>query len=178
MTNMDIVERLWNYRFLGREFLTWLWFKSEDDPDGTIQLPGQKPLSLEVGEKMRLEVGEGEYFQSLAVQGSHSNHQEARLGLRQGKTLEELHLKVTREDQEWPLTLKATTFEVKGLKNNTSHSLADEDDEAHFFDQMAQVEEITDILDGLFAEFLRLRLSPEWEATELPRLKAWMAAEV
>ncbi|MDD3581190.1 MAG: hypothetical protein PHW74_09235 [Desulfobacca sp.] len=178
MINLDVIERLWNYRFLGREFLTWLWFKSEDDPEGTINLPGQPPVSLEVGEKMRLEVGEGEYFQSLAVQGSHSDHQEARLGLRQGKTPEELHLKITREKLEWPLTLKATTFEVKGLKSNASPAPADEDDEAHFFDQMAQIEEVTEILDRLFAEFLRLRLGPEWEAGELPRLKAWLAAEV
>ncbi|MFP3866552.1 MAG: hypothetical protein ACLFUU_00115 [Desulfobacteraceae bacterium] len=178
MTNMDIVERLLNYRFLGREFLTWLWFKSEENPDGTVHLAGQKPLSLEVGEKLRLEVGEGEYYQSLAVQGSHSDHQEARLGLRQGKTLEELHLKVAREGLEWPLTLKATTFEVKGLKCTAGPSPGDQDDEAHFFDQMAQIEEVTDILDSLFAEFLQLRLSPDWKTVELPRLKAWMTAEV
>lgn len=176
MTPMNLVDCLWNYRFLGREFLTWLWFKSEENPNGLVPLPQQDPISIEVGERIRLEAGDGEYRESLAVQGSHSEHQEARLGLRQGKTPEELHLKLSRGGLEWRLTLKATTFEVKGLRTNAALPPEDEDDEARFFDRMAQVEEITDILDGLFANFLRLRLSPAWEGEEVPRLRAWLAA--
>jgi hypothetical protein len=175
MSQMDLVDRLWNYRFLGREFLNWLWFKSEVSLDGVITLPQQEPITIAVGDKMMLESGDGEYRESLVTQGSHSDHQEARLGLKQGKTPEEVQLKISRDRMEWQLTLKATTFEVKALKSNASvPSESEEDEEARFFDQMTQIEEVCDILDGLFAAFLQLRMKPDWQNQVLPQLREWI----
>ncbi|AEB10383.1 hypothetical protein [Desulfobacca acetoxidans] len=171
----DLVELLFAYRFLGREFLTWLWFRSEAETDGLMRLPETEPVSLAVGDKMMLETSDGEYRETLVLQGSRSEHQEARLGLRQGKLPEEMHLKLTRGRDEWQLTLKATTLEIKGLKSqNTSVQGDDEDQEAFFFDQMYQVEEVSHIMDGLFQEFLQVRLSPAWEQEEMPRIQDWL----
>lgn len=171
----DLVELLYAYRFLGREFLVWLWFKSETVPEGLISLPGQEPVMVTVGERMVLETGDGNYRETLVLQGSRSDLQEARLGLRQGKLPEEIHLKLARGREEWHLNLKAMTLEVKGLRRQSGAVLPDGDDpEAHFFDQMYQVEAVSDLLDGLFRLFLDRRLSPAWEQEELPRLRDWL----
>jgi hypothetical protein len=174
----DLVELLYAYRFLGREFLTWLWFKSEAELDGLIKVKDQEPVVVAVGDKMVLETGDGEYRETLVLQGSHSEHREARLGLMQGKLPEEMHLKLIRSQDEWQLTLKAATLEIKGLKSKSaSGPQEDEDDqEAFFFDQMYQVEAVSEIIDGLFREFLQVRLSPAWEQEEMPRLQDWLEA--
>ena len=113
----DLVELLYAYRFLGREFLAWLWFKSEVESDGLIKVKDQEPVVVAVGDKMVLETGDGEYRETLVLQGSRSEHQEARLGLMQGKLPEEMHLRLLRNQDEWQLNLKATTLEIKGLKS-------------------------------------------------------------
>jgi hypothetical protein len=174
----DLVELLYAYRFLGREFLTWLWFKSEAELDGLIKVREQEPVIVAVGDKMTLETGDGEYRETLVLQGSHSEHREARLGLMQGKLPEEMHLKLIRGQDEWQLTLKAATLEIKGLKSKSAAGPQedDEDQEAFFFDQMYQVEAISAIIDGLFREFLQVRLSPAWEQEEMPRVQDWLEA--
>jgi hypothetical protein len=174
----DLVELLYAYRFLGREFLAWLWFKSEAELDGLIKIKDQEAVILAVGDKMVLETGDGEYRETLVLQGSHSEHREARLGLMQGKLPEEMNLKLIRGQDEWQLTLKAATLEIKGLKSKSaSVPQEDEDDqETFFFDQMYQVEAMSEIIDGLFREFLQVRLSPAWEQEEMPRVQDWLEA--
>jgi hypothetical protein len=174
----DLVELLYAYRFLGREFLTWLWFKSEAELDGLIKVKNQDAVILAVGDKMLLETGDGEYRETLVLQGSHSEHREARLGLMQGKLPEEMHLKLIRGQDEWQLTLKAATLEIKGLKSKSASGPQedDEDQEAFFFDQMYQVEAVSEIVDGLFREFLQVRLSPAWDQEEMPRVQDWLVA--
>jgi hypothetical protein len=174
----DLVELLYAYRFLGREFLAWLWFKSEAELDGLIKIKEQEPVMVAVGDKMVLETGDGEYRETLVLQGSHSEHREARLGLVQGKLPEEMHLKLIRGQDEWQLNLKAATLEIKGLKSRSAAGPQedDEEQEAFFFDQMYQVEAVSGIIDGLFREFLQVRLSPAWEQETMPRFQDWLEA--
>ncbi|MBM4289643.1 MAG: hypothetical protein FJ135_16140 [Deltaproteobacteria bacterium] len=174
----DLVELLFAYRFLGREFLTWLWFRSEDAEEGRIAIKGRDAVTLTVGDKMVLETGDGEHRETLMLQGTRSEHREARLGLLQGKLPEEMHLKLAQGEDEWQLSLKATTLEIKGLKrkNNPGPQEDEDDREAFFFDQMYQMEAVSSIIDGLFREFLEIRLSPAWDQEEMPRLHDWLEA--
>ena len=42
---MDFLDILREKAFLGREFLTWLWFKS-DQTGGRIEIPGKKVVEV------------------------------------------------------------------------------------------------------------------------------------
>ena len=171
----DLLELLYAYRFLGREFLIWLWFASETYPDGLIRLPDQDAVQVGVGNRLVLETGDGEYRETLVLLGHRSDLQEARLGLRQGKLPEEMQLKLARGREEWFFNLKATTLEVKGLRRQGGPAAQEGDDpETQFFDQMYQVEAVSELIDGLFLLFLDRRLSPAWEQEDLPRLRDWL----
>jgi len=175
MSPLDLVDLLWQYRFLGREFLLWLWYLSETAPEGLVDIPGVGPVALMVGDKIVLEAGEGEYRSSVAVVGSHSDYREARSGLWEGKLPAEMHLKLARDRLEWQFTLKAATLEVKGLKSSGYQPAAgEEDEEAAFFDQMGQIEEVCDLVDGLYARFIQIRTGPDWNEGELARLRQWV----
>jgi hypothetical protein len=41
---------------------------------------------------------------------------------------------------------------------------------------MYQVEAVSEIIDGLFREFLQLRLSPAWDQEEMVRVQDWLEA--
>jgi hypothetical protein len=43
-----------------------------------------------------------------------------------------------------------------------------------FLDRVAQLSELTGVVEGLLSLFLRLRLSPAWTEKELPRLRGWL----
>ena len=56
---------------IGREFLTWLWFKSEER-NGRISQPGGKEVELHFLKRIALEAGEGEYSQGGVCHGIHA----------------------------------------------------------------------------------------------------------
>ena len=63
---MDFLDILREKAFLGREFLTWLWFKSEQT-GGAIELPGQKVIEVIFLDRMTLDLSDaGNSADSLA----------------------------------------------------------------------------------------------------------------
>ena len=56
---MDLVDLITEKRFLGQEFLTWLWYKSEEC-GGAVAVPGRGDVSVTFEKHMLLEYGEGQ----------------------------------------------------------------------------------------------------------------------
>jgi len=73
---MDLVDLMEEKRFLGQEFLTWLWWKSEER-GGSILLPGQGDIAVIFEKHMLLEYGEGDSSEKLVCSGLQSELQEA-----------------------------------------------------------------------------------------------------
>src|SRR5579884_4129705 len=136
-------------RFLGQEFLTWLVHRIEEDA-----APADAELSL--GDRAVLADAAGD---RLTVAGTG----------------------VARGERRWELSLDGGLLVYEGLrcpKLGPRDAGAHEDRRAAFendlFLRLADVEEALAILDGLFAEFCRLRGSAAWAARELPALRAWV----
>ena len=56
---MDFVDLIEDKKFLVQEFLTWLWWKSEER-GGSVAITGYGDISLVFEKHMLLEYGEGE----------------------------------------------------------------------------------------------------------------------
>ena len=80
---MDLVDLISEKRFLGQEFLTWLWWKSEER-GGSILLPERGDITVVFEKHMLLEYGEGESSEKLVCTGLQAELQEARTGLLMG----------------------------------------------------------------------------------------------
>jgi recombination associated protein RdgC len=61
---MDLVDIISEKKFLGQEFLTWLWYKSEER-GGAILLPEEGDILVVFEKHMLLESGDGESLEYL-----------------------------------------------------------------------------------------------------------------
>jgi len=169
---MDLIERIETTRFLGAEFLVWLWFCSETFDGkfvldaGPLELWLDSPLSLE----SQLQPGE-----RIALRGIHpSATAEAKEALRQNKLPTRARLVLRTESHEFALVLDAATLGVSGA--SVPAVLSRDSDEA-FLERMTLLDTLHRTLDELFASFVRQRLDVGWEKRWVPAMASWMREE-
>lgn len=158
---------------LGQEFLTWLWYRSDTAPGAFTDKEGQ-PFSVSMEQRIVVQGGEGENLETASVSGSLSPLREARLGLATGKKVTRALLRLEKEELAWQVTLKAEDFSLNSLK--TPKVEKDEEDldvDAQLLEKLYLMETCVGLLDTLFARFLELRLSPDWN-NEVREVHAWM----
>lgn len=177
---MDFVDILKHKAFLGREFLTWLWFKSEQS-GGRINLSGGNVVEVVLRDRMTLDLADAETPQTVTIRGDQSELREGLAALKEGKKIEETRLSVRTAENEFTMVLKGTWFSFGGF--TTPPVLPPEEDESgegpegRLLEKIALVEEGMEIVDALFEQFLRLRVSEAWEADEVPLIRRWIEAE-
>jgi len=159
-------------RFLGSEFLTWVWFYIER-LGGSIQA-GDKIANIHLGERMVLVLPGDRKERVICTTQTNFLH-EARTGLRQGKVVDEAQIFLIIGENEYLLTMDSSLWAVRGLK--TPKQLPDygrEDPDGRFLEKMYFIEEVFSILDALYMRFLAERLTPGWETDTLPQLQKWI----
>lgn len=173
MVSIKSANALNEGRFLGYEFLTWLWFYSEQSA-GKFKLNDQQTGEVFLGERLVLSLpGEGKEKVVCTTQANALY--EARTALRQGKSVEEMQLLLRIGENEYFLTLDSSLWAIKGLK--TPRQLpGEEDDEADglFLEKMFFIEQVSSALDALYSRFLIERLSPGWDSDVLPACRQWI----
>ncbi len=174
---MDLVDLIAEKRWLGQEFLTWLWFKS-DQRGGTISLPERGDISVVFAKHMALESGEGESLEKITCSGLRTELQEARTGLAMGKKLESARIIVGFDDFEYMVTLSGSLMEYRSTrlpKTETTEagSKDPEEMEAMVLERLFLVEELTRVINALFRMFLDIRLDKAWPE-ELIAIRSWV----
>lgn len=174
---MDLVDLINEKRFLGQEFLTWLWFKSEER-GGAVNLDDVGDIQVVFEKHMLLEYGEGEAHEKMICQGLHSELQEARTGLLMGKKLEQARIHLARGDYEWNFSFKGSLMEFRNVKPPKTMASSEEGEDAEAWegrvlDKIGLNEEIVRTMDGLFRMFLNIRTGPQWQ-DELTKIRAWV----
>jgi len=174
---MDFLDTLREKAFLGREFLTWLWFKSEQT-GGRIELPGQKVIEIIFLDRMTLDLSDAETPQTVSLKGEQSELREGLAALKEGKKIEEARISLRSGNNDFTLVAKATWFSFGSFR--TPRVLPPEESEegvaGAFLEKVSLIEEGMDALDSLFEYFVKLRISDDWETTELPAFRHWVAA--
>lgn len=173
MVSVKSPQALNDGRFLGYEFLTWLWCFSELS-DGKLQLSEKQTAELTLGERVVLCIpGEGREKVICTTQANALH--EARTALQQGKLVEELQIFLKIGENDYFLTIDSSLWAIKGLKTpKQAPDYEEEDAEGRFLEKMFFIEEVSSALNAMYAQFLTNRLSPAWESDTLPVLKQWI----
>ena len=159
---------------VGREFLTWLWFKSEER-GGVVLVDGFGDIELSFVRRLALESGEGEYAESVVCQGQHADLREGKEAVRQGKKIKEARISLGRDSAKWEFTFKADSFHFQSVKLPVPAEMDTEEDEdksGKVLERLYLIETIIKTMDELFAQYLALRLSGEW-SDEVARMQKW-----
>jgi hypothetical protein len=165
-------------RFLGREFLTWLVYLAEEE-GGRFEV-ADGPVEIHLGDRVVLAGGQDESAR-LTVVGAGDVRAEVGAGLRRGKLVDRARLTVRRGERQWEVTLDGGVLDYGALR---CPPLGDRDLGAHddpraafendLFLRLADVEELVEVVDALFAEFCRQRASETWSRRTLPELRGWV----
>lgn len=159
---------------IGREFLTWLWFKSEER-NGRIALPNKEEIELHFLKRVALEAGEGEYSQGVVCHGIHAELKEGKEAIRQGKKVKEAGMKMTRDKSEWEFTLKADSLDFQSLKMpQTDWQETAEDPSGGLLERIYLIENAAKTMDALYEFFLKIRFAASWKEKEIPLLNKWL----
>lgn len=167
---MDLVDRIETTRFLGGEFLLWLWF-SRDVTGGEIYITGRGAVlvSLETQIALADPLAERE---KVSIRGIDPfGGAEASEALSTGKLPRKVGLRVVFEQSEWVMTIDSNTLALSGVKLPAQVSQGSEE---LFYERMRLLEQIHELVTALYAHFLGVRLSPAWASDVAPALRAWV----
>ncbi|MFH1033701.1 MAG: hypothetical protein V1806_04275 [Pseudomonadota bacterium] len=164
---MDVTQLLHEKMFLGQEFLTWLWFVSEEENSVPV---GSGAVGVLLGDRLVASPAQGQEGTRVSVAGREASLAEARQALRRGKLLESLRLGLMVEGEEYWLSLDAITLTVKSMRLPATEHKGAEGLEGLILERVAMIEAAQSALDGLFQRFLDLRM----ECNGLPlEMRAW-----
>lgn len=173
---LDIAVAYNRYKFIGYEFLTWLWFAIERNP-ALLQSPSGDSGSLNLGNRIVLENFTRDKTESITIKGDDPNFDAALLSLKNGALVTEINLVFKLNEQEWRFTLKGESFSITNLKTPQRGPVETlEDTEGAVLEQAFLLEQLLQYQDVLFKTFIHLRVSKEWEQTFIPELKKWVSA--
>lgn len=170
---MDLIDLIETRRFLGSEFMMWLWFKSECY-DGLMEVEEHGELEVLFDDALVLEAYLAETERNTFKGGAPAYSPEAKVALQQGKRVSRAKIRVIKDGREWLLTLKAEGMDFSSVK--IPAVLSREEDEK-FYERMYLVEELEDIINALYRTFIYTRLSPQWHEAMVPAMKIWIMAE-
>lgn len=167
------VQALEEGRFLGSEFLTWLWFFIEQ-PHELLSLSPDRKAEVHLGEKIVLSLPKDGKERVTCTTQANALH-EARTALRLGKQVEQLQVFLRVGDNEYLFTLDSTLWSIKGLKTPRQlPAYHEEDVDGRFLEKMFFVEEVFSALNVLYGKFLQERLDPSWETGTLKLMREWI----
>ena len=159
---------------IGREFMTWLWFKSEER-NGSIALPNHNEIELHFLRRLVLESGDKENPETVTCSGINTDLKEGKEALRQGKKIKEGRIRLRIDADNWEFTFKADPFGFQSMKLPETLPMADElDTDGRILERIYLIEKAIKIMNDLFSIFLTIRRSPSWLDTEQPRMKIWL----
>ena len=171
---MDLVDRIETTRFLGNEFLLWLWF-AEDVTGGKHEAgdSGVVEVSLETQLKLTDPLSARE---SISMRGDDPfGSAEADQALRSGKLPAKVLLRLKQGETEWLATLTGPSLALSGIK---LPALLNEAADEPLFERMRLLEQLDELIHELYRQFLAVRLSASWASELLPALRQWVAGKV
>ncbi len=171
---MNLADLIETRRFLGSEFMMWLWFKSETH-DGFMEVDGHGPVEVVYDDRLVLEAYLAETERNTLKGGSPAYSAEAKVALQHGKRVSRAKLRVIKDGREWTFAFKAEGMDFSSVK---IPSVLSKEEEEKFYERMYLLEELEEIVDALYAEFLSIRLDDElWHHRMVPAMRKWVATD-
>lgn len=174
MTSNDtLVEELrfleTNKSFLGREFLTWLWYLSESNKH-KVALEHLGEFTFYVDDKLVLSSSDGAVRENSLKGGTPGYAQEAKLALVGGKLVHEAKFILQDVERQWMWTMRSDSLLFKAVALPPTQ---DPDPAGRMLERMKYMQLLVEFVESLYKRFLARRLSPTF-GDELRAMGEWM----
>lgn len=157
---------------LGKDFLTYLCYLS-DSRNGVFEIAGKGTFQVWLGDKIVLQDEADGLPNSISFSGRNFTADDLKQAIKSGKKVTEAQFRIDKDDTSWSFTLRAQRFDIAGLRMNTAQFKAD-DSETRFYARMLAIEELDELLDALYYQFLQDITGKNWETEGYKKFREWL----
>jgi hypothetical protein len=173
---LDLAVAYNRYRFLGDEFLTWLWYQMENDQKFFNSLEPDC-AAVELGDRIVLENRKTKSIERITIKGDDAGLEEGRIALRKGALVAEMSVVFKTAEHLWSFSIKGESLNVSNLKTPVPAVPAGPEDMADFIAAKVElIDKAVAVIEKFYNEFIKIRVSPAWKAQWLPKIKTWIKA--
>jgi hypothetical protein len=171
---LDVAVAYKRYRFLGDEFLTWLWYMVERQPD-ELKTFDKDLISFEIGNRIALENHRHKGIEIITIKGDDAGLEEGLLALKKGALVTEINIIFRTVEQQWQFNIKGESLNISGLKTpETARPETKEDVEGFVLEKIYLYDKIIRFIENLFQRFISLRVSLNWDDVVVTQIKNWI----
>jgi hypothetical protein len=158
--------------YLGREFLTWLLWRSESG-DVLIEHEGEGVTVLFMGRVVLRGVA-GDVTE-LSAKGTLAPYSEqVKHSLDRGLLVAQARLRLTNGEKEYEVTLDSEFLDVRAAK---LPALMSEEEDDQITERLFLTEQLAAMVDALVSDFLAVRAGRAWSKQVVPAMKEWMRGD-
>jgi hypothetical protein len=157
--------------YLGREFLTWLLWRSESS-EPLLELDGQ-PLTVLLTKRLVLRGIAGDVVETIMTGAMAPYSPLVRQSLNRGLLIHATRLRLVHGEETYEINVDAEYLDLKSGKLPT---LLGEKGEEDVHERLRFAERLSGLVHALLEAFLRQRASRKWPQEIVPAMKEWMAA--
>jgi hypothetical protein len=173
---LDIAVAYNRYKFLGQEFLTWLWWAIDNQEIGR-DTHGEQTATWMVGKRVVVEKRTQETLEKITISGDDPEMDEGMLALTKGGLVAEIHLILMIGNTRWEFTIKGESLSFSNIKSaDIAKTSSNQEFEGALLEKVYLVEQIFKAVDNRFAHFLQARLDQDWDKTRL-QIKNWLQSK-
>lgn len=162
-----VISQSFSNLFLGREFLTWLWYITEKK-NGSLEMHTGETVEIWIDNKIILESGSDARINHTG--GYPSRSKEAHTALQTGKLPKEVKIGIKTEFKEWIFSIASDDFAIKSLKLPT----ALKDTEEKLVERFYLLEEFQKVFETVYHTFYKSRTKDSWEDLK-HAMQVWIA---
>ncbi|NOK35029.1 hypothetical protein HMI49_17660 [Corallococcus exercitus] len=158
--------------YLGREFMTWLLWRSESG-DPLVEFDGAGVVVLFLG-KVVLRGVAGDVTE-MSAKGTLAPYSEnVRHSLDRGLLVAQARLRISHGEREYEVTLDSEFLDIRAAK---LPALMTEEEDDQLSERLELTEQLSGLVDALVQDFLPMRAGRAWSKQVVPAMKAWMKGE-
>jgi len=171
---IDVSVAYNRFKFLGHEYLTWLWYTIETGLYRDFFNQKENILFI-IGNRVVLENRRSKDIETVTIKGDSADLKEGRVALKKGALVSEINIKIEKDGQPWELTLKGESLSLVNLKTpavGQSQNLEDLDgavmEKIFLFDSIFQT------METLYSSFIKVRIQDDWDNNIKDAIKKWI----
>ncbi|MCP4764531.1 MAG: hypothetical protein GY870_22335 [archaeon] len=175
---LDIATAYNKYKFLGNDYLTWIWFLIENNKNISSIINSEDLISLEVGNSIVLENRLGDKSkEKITIKGDKADLEEGTTALKKGAFVTYINLLCKINKDEYKFSIKGESFNITGLKTpKIDLSKIEDETEGMVLEKTFFVFKICKVIDTLFLKYIDQRTSDDWNNKGLQEIKNWIGS--
>ena len=174
---LDVSVTYNRFKFLGHEYLTWIWYCIET---GTYRnfFDAKDNILITLGNRIVLENRLSGEIETVTIKGDSADLKEGKVALKKGAMVSEINIKIEKDGQPWTLSLKGENLSISNLKTPPVGQAQDpEDVDGAVLEKIYLFEAAMKILDTLYLSFIKQRIEDDWDRKIKGEIKQWVKTD-